>query len=55
VSDCTHTFEERRKFGKRESGVSRRILGAWNEHMGQEIIKGFIWTSGRTRNMKNKK
>jgi hypothetical protein len=55
VSDCTHTFEERYKFGEHENRVSRRKLGAWNEHMGQEIIKEFIWTSGRKRNMENKK
>jgi len=55
VSDCTHNVEERHKFGRHENGVSRRILDAWNEHMGQEIIKEFIWISGRTRNMVNKK
>jgi len=55
MSDCTHIFEERHKFGVHENGVSRRILGPWNEHMGQEIIKEFIWTSGRTKNMENKK
>jgi hypothetical protein len=53
VSDETHTFEERHKFGEHENGVSRRIFGAWNEHMGQEMMKEFIWTSSRTRNMEN--
>jgi hypothetical protein len=55
VSDCTHIFEERHKFIVHENGVSRRILGPWNEHMGEEIIEEFIWTSGRKRNMENKK
>jgi hypothetical protein len=55
VSDYTHIFEERHKFGEHENGVSRRILGAWNERMREEMIKEFIWTSGRTRDMENKK
>jgi len=55
VSYCTLIFEERHKFGVHENGAWRRILGPWNEHMGEEIFKEFIWTSGRTRNMENKK
>ena len=55
MSDYTHTFEERHKFGEHENGVSRRILGVWNEHMGQEMNKELIWTSVRIRNMENKK